>query len=477
MIPVSDAATVRARDTAIIDTLGIPGHTLMELAGRGAADRIHALLPPASAVAVFCGPGNNGGDGFVVARWLHTWGHRPRLWVPIAPRTPSSRHNAALCAALSIPSLPSPQAALSDAAAAVDALLGTGQRSGPRGAILDGVRSLSSTSLPTFALDIPTGLCADTGQRLGGPAVTAQETITFGDWKQGLLCEPAAGLSGRITRIDIGLSLAAGLPGVPSPGAALLCPADIPARLPPRGDDQAKWSRGHVAICAGGGAAVLAAHGAFRAGAGLVTVIAPRSDWPLLRGLWPEVIVAPPEALNPRRHNALVIGPGLGLERPEQVRSWWSSWPGALVADADALTILSPAPLPTSPSPRVITPHAAEAARLLGTTRAAVEADRFSAARALRPAGVCVLKGPHTIISSEAAADAVVPVRCGRLATAGSGDVLAGLIGGLLAQGCSPRDASIAGAWWHAQAGTRMPLRGTAQDLLAALPAAAPEKT
>lgn len=474
MIPVSDAATVRARDAALIQTLGMPGHTLMEVAAHGAAARIRARLPPGAPAAILCGPGNNGGDGYAVARWLAAWGHPVRLWASGPPRTPDAITNAALCRALSILHLDTPDEALDGAAAAIDALLGTGQRAGPRGSIRDGVcalRAARARGAVVFALDVPTGLDTDTGQPLSDTHVTADHTLTFGDWKQGLLCEPAATLAGTVERVDIGLGLAEHVSGVPAPGAGLLTPEDVRARLPQHTDAQAKWHRGHVAIRAGGGAAVLAAHGAFRAGAGLVTLLAPREDWAGLKGLWPEVILAEPAQLSPRRHDALVIGPGLGADAAEEVAERWVSWPGALLADADALTCLAqaPPPPPAVEAPRVVTPHAAEAARLLGSSRDAVEADRFSAAARLRAWGTSVLKGPNTIVSAKGAPSAVVPVRCGRLATAGSGDVLAGLIGGLLAQGCSGPDAAIVGAWWHAHAGLRLPARATASDLLAAL--------
>jgi len=454
MIPVSSAATVRARDHAVIHTLGVPSHTLMELAGHGAAQHIHAALPAGAAAAVFCGPGNNGGDGYVVARWLKTWGRPVCTWAAAPPRTPDAQTNAQLCARLGIPTAASPAAALAGAGAAVDALLGTGQRAAPRGSIAAGVAALADAAVPVFALDVPTGLCADTGQPLGDTVVTAAATVTFGDWKQGLLCEPAATLAGPVHRVDIGLDLAAPL-GAPAPEAGVLTTADI--RLPRRGNQDAKWSRGHVAIRAGGGAAVLAAHGAFRAGAGLVTLLAPRSEWPRLVGLWPVVILAEPDALDPRRHDVLVIGPGLGVsdDTEVEVRALWQNWSGGLVADADALTLLARMPPPAS--------------RLLDTDRRAVEADRFAAAGTLQDWGVVVLKGPNTIVAAPNEPHAVVPVRCGRLATAGSGDVLAGLVGGLLAQGAGPRDAAIGGAWWHAAAGEAMPPRGTAMDLLDAL--------
>ncbi len=468
MIPVSRAAAVRELDRIVIEEVGLPGQVLMELAGRGAADAVQARWPT-GAVAVLCGPGNNGGDGYVVARWLALWGHEVRLWASGLPATPDAGSNAALCAEMGLTTCDTPAEALSGAVLAVDALLGTGQRSAARGAILAGLEAIGASGLPVAAMDLPTGMCADTGQRLGADCISAALTVTFGRHKPGLLCEPGASLCGEVVCVDIGLDLAGIRQAIP-PDASILEPADLSAWMPARTEDQAKWDRGHVAIRAGGGAAVLAAHGAFRAGAGLVTLLAPRSQWPSLHGLWPEVILAEPDALSPRRHDALVIGPGLGLseEISAEVRQLWSEFPGALLADADALTLL--AGQPSEPGGlRVITPHSAEAARLLGTSRAAVEADRFAAARSLAEQGaVAVLKGPNTLVSGPEGAW-VVPVRCGALGTAGSGDVLAGLIGGYLAAGLPAQRAAAAGAWQHAHAGLRLSPRATASDLIEAL--------
>lgn len=469
MIPVSDAQTVRARDHALLHELGMPAHTLMEIAAHGAAQRIHAHLPENATVSVFCGPGNNGGDGWVIARWLSVWGHPVRCWSPIEPRTPESKRNAELGHRIGLQHCQTPHEALNGAHAAVDALLGTGQHSAPRGHILDGVRALCGATVPIFAIDMPTGLCTDTGQPLGRDWVTAAHTVTLGDWKQGLLCSPASEYAGAVHRVDIGLALADDVPDVPSPTAHLLERADVVSLLPKQSDNQAKWNRGHVAIQGGGGASVLAAHAAFRAGAGLVTLLAPRHQWPSLHGLWPEVILAPPESLNPSRHDVLVIGMGLGFDSPESVCALWDSWPNPAVFDADALTILAQRSVSPSTHPRILTPHAAEAARLLHQQRQDVEANRFHAAAILSEMGVCVLKGPNTIVSATNAPNTVVPFRCGQLATAGSGDVLAGLIGGILAQKSSAHHAAMIAAYWHAWAGTQMPHRGTASDLLAAL--------
>lgn len=465
MIPVSRAAVARELDRILIEELGLPGQVLMELAGRGAADAVQERWPT-GAIAVLCGPGNNGGDGYVVARWLALWGHPVRLWAARPPATDDARSNAALCAAMGLTTCSTPAEALVGAVVVVDALLGTGQRSAPRGSIREAIQATQDSGLPVAAMDLPTGMCADTGQRLGSDCISATLTVTFGHHKPGHLCEPGASLCGELTCIDIGLGLASIRQDI-TPDARILEPADVDAWMPERTDSQAKWSRGHVAIRAGGGAAVLAAHGAFRAGAGLVTLLTPREQWPRLHGLWPEVILDEPAALNPRRHDALVIGPGLGFstKSSDEVCRLWSEYPGALLADADALTILA-RHTPEPGGPRVITPHSAEAARLLDTSRAAIEADRFTAAQSLTARGAAVvLKGPNTLLSGSEGTW-VVPVRCGALGTAGSGDVLAGLIGGFLALGLPAQRAAAVGAWRHAHAGLQLPQRATASDLV-----------
>lgn len=476
MIPVCRARTVRARDHAVIEGVGIPGRVLMELAGRRAAEVVRDGSPGAS-VAVLCGPGNNGGDGFVVARWLQLWGHRVRTWCPRPPTTPDARANRQLLTGT--PAAPVGIAdALDGADVVVDALLGTGQKSAPRGAVEEGVvaiRAARDRGARVVALDLPTGVCADTGAALGGDHLTvnAHDTVTFGYWKPGLLCAPGAALAGAVHVVDIGLDLAiAHNPTGPATDAWLLTADDIRPLLSPPPTHGAKWDRGHVAVRAGGGAAVLASLGAFAAGAGLVTLLAPRNEWSAFHGLDPSVILAEPDTLDARRHDALVIGPGLGTQRTHDVVHAWRSAPMPVLADADALTIL--AHHPTSPEvdhPRVITPHAAEAGRLLGMRRAKVDADRFAAVQALNKLGTPVLKGPFTLVGGDT--PRVAPFADGRLAVAGSGDVLSGCIGAALASGASPVDAASLGVWLHGAAAEHMPTYGTARHLVDAIRTAA----
>ncbi len=472
MIPVCAAATVRHRDRTVIEQVGIPGRVLMEIAGRRAAEVVHACAPMAE-VAVLCGPGNNGGDGFVVARWLALWGHSVRVWCTREPTTPDAQANLGLLDAAGVPRT-TLEAALDGAGVVVDALLGTGQRSAPRGAIeaaIHAIRRAHAEGGQVVSLDLPTGVCGDTGRLLGGPeqAVRAHHTVTFGYWKPGLLCAPGAEHGGCITVVDIGLDLARAVdPAQESPDAWLVTESDAAAWLPGRRPSAAKWDRGHVAVRAGGGAAVLACLGAFAAGAGMVTLLAPRSAWSTLHGLDPSVILAEPDALDPRRHDALVIGPGLGFDHPDEVHDVWRTAPLPVVADADALTILAQAPTtPEVDATRVLTPHSAEAARLLGQSRTDVEAHRFEAVHALGALGLPVLKGPNTLVGSHP--PWVSPFADERLAVAGSGDVLAGCIAAGLARKTTPREAAMLGVWLHGAAAVHMPTFGTARHLVDAI--------
>ena len=200
----------------------------------------------------------------------------------------------------------------------------------------------------------------------------------------------------------------------------------------------------------------------------MVTLFAPKSRWESFHGLWPEVILATPETRSTQRHKVLVIGPGLGLGATDLVLDVWQNHPGPVVADADALTILSRNDHNTPAHvPRVITPHSAEAARLLGTERGTVEESRFESARALAQNCVALLKGPYSLIASDELW--VNPTGSENLATAGTGDVLAGMIGGLMAAGLEAVHATSVAAWDHGDAGERMPIGGTASDLIAAL--------
>jgi len=451
-------------DEAVIEGAGVASSVLMEIAGRGVAEVIHERFPMGE-IAILCGPGNNGGDGYVAARWLTHWGRDVRIW-GAKPKTDDATINRHLCERMDIPFLAASDA-VAGATVAVDALLGTGQRDAPRGEIADALSALSQTPC-RVAVDIPTGIHADTGQALSQPP-SFDLTVTLGRWKAGLLCAPGCDVAGDVYCVDIGLDLAHTVdPSLAHSAAQLVELSDIETWRPTVQGSDAKWDRGHVAILAGGGAAVLAAHGAFRGGAGLVTLLAPKDEWKTFHGLWPEVILAEPGDLDPKRHDVVVVGPGFGLDQPEKIISLWEDYTGGVVADADALSILANHPHQTpTHAKRIITPHSAEAGRLIGISRADVEGNRLQAIAQLASFGVVVLKGPHTLIGPDRLW--FNPTGCSRLATAGTGDVLAGVIGGLLATGIAPAHAAAIGVWDHGTAGQRMPADGTASDLIEAM--------
>ncbi len=464
MIPVCTAAQTRALDAELINQVGIHGRTLMEVAGRGVAEIIHERFPSGD-IAILCGTGNNGGDGYVAARWLTHWGRTVRL-SGTACTTEDAQFNRHLCEQLNLPFL-SAKEALLDADITVDALLGTGTTRPPDNELAKTIAQINGQPC-VVAIDIPTGIHTDTGAVLG-MAVKADVTVTLGRWKTGLLAAPGCDHAGDVYCVDIGFEQVGTInPQLLKPAAFLLESVDIARWRPQVGPSHAKWDRGHVGIIGDGGAATLAAHGAFRGGAGLVTLFAPKAMWESFHGLWPEVILAEIESLDPHRHDVLVLGPGLGTHRIDLVCDLWTNHPGAVVADADALTILAQNTLTTpTGQARVITPHTAEAGRLLGLTRAEVEADRFGAARALSNIALPILKGPHTLIGGQTLW--INPTGTNKLATAGTGDVLAGMVGGLLAAGVQSKKAAAISVWDHGLASDRMPNGGTASDLINAL--------
>ena len=456
MTPLLTAAEARAADAHLIEGLGLPSRQLMELAGKGAAEALQARFPTGP-VVVLCGPGNNGGDGYVLARWLALWG-RPVVAVPVLPpRTPDAQVNADLAAQMGITGERPALGPQHRPQVLVDALLGTGQRSAPRGPLAEAVGYLQQArhdGHPVVALDLPTGLCADTGASLVH-TVTADLTVSFGAHKRGLYTGTGAAFAGERVLVDIGFGHA--LQRLP-PGAQLTEAAEVDRWAPAPAPGAAKWDRGHVAVRAGGGAAVLCAQAALQAGAGLVTLLVPREDQPTLPPRWPELILAEPAALDSRRHNVLVIGPGLGLQAGAEVLHAWSTFPGPVVVDADALRLL-PTDLPPPAGLRVLTPHSAEAAHLLGWARDAVEADRFTAQQALSRWGLSVLKGPHTLVGVDPIR--VNPTGDARLATAGTGDVLAGWIGAqllpaALAAAGGPAEAVAVAVYRHGAAAAGM---------------------
>jgi NAD(P)H-hydrate epimerase len=480
VIPVLSRAQMRAFDAHAIQKCGVPSLVLMENAGRGATQVLVRELLGGDAhgahVLVVCGTGNNGGDGLVVARHLLGLGAEPVVYIlgDLARLTPDALANLDAWHGLDGPvreiaagaSLAQLAAELAEADAVVDALFGTGLDRPIEGLQADAVRAINDSVVPCFALDVPSGLDAETGAELG-VAIRAQATATFAHQKLGLLTPNGSHCAGHVHVVDIGVP-AALVAHVGSSGQ-LLQPEDLALWLTPRSPGQHKNSSGHVAVVAGSpgkiGAPQLAARGAMRAGAGLATIV----TWPdAARAVESHVLEIMTARIDPERpgesldavlagKQAVVIGPGFGLgdDARTAVEHVLASFAGPTVVDADALTLFAGQPSTLMASKKaILTPHPGEAARLLGRTTAQIEEDRFRASRELAAASgaVVVLKGAHTVIAAPDGRLAISPIACPALATAGSGDVLGGIVA---AAACSlPRfDAACAGVMLHALAG------------------------
>jgi len=445
--PVSRAAAIRALDAALLGEVGIPSAVLMEHAGHLVAAEVLRRYGPVRTL-ILCGPGNNGGDGYVIARHLALAGAEVRALPVYPPTSADCRVHAGVAERLGL------VGGLDRPALVVDAIFGTGQRA-PLA-----LPPLPAWDAPLVAVDVPTGVDADTGARVGDfpePALT----ITIGRRKP-VLYAPAR----PYAFVDIGLEWR----GTP-PEARLL---DAPPAWPwPAGAN--KWDRGHVGVLAGSpekaGAGVLACLGALRGGAGLVTLLLDRAAWGRLGALPAEVMVAEPG--DDARCDVLVVGPGLGRAQDERVLRLWHADPRSMVVDADGLRALDGTP---SVHPRLLTPHAGEAAALLGADWRALEADRLAAVARLRALAPSIYKGSCPLVTG--APPWIVPGGAPQAAVGGSGDVLAGLCGALLARG-RPREVEAVealaarAAWAHQEAARRCgPVGATATELAAQLPSA-----
>ncbi len=493
------------------DRLGLPSKVLMENAGLAVARHTRTWLGSVLGrpFLVLVGPGNNGGDGLVVARHLHDWGASVTICTPTARS--ESDINCELCRRRGIRMVEGPDQVgeafdtlLAAAEVVVDAFFGTGSSRPLDGAFRQALlkvrdRRAGTHSPKVVALDLPSGLNADTGAT-DQACLAADLTITLGCPKHGLFLFPGAGMVGELVVADIGIPAQLAdhvTTEMITPGMA----RDI---LPKRPPDANKGTFGRVLVCGGSmnyiGAMYLACEAALRAGAGLVTLATPASLQPILASKLTEVTYAPlPESdpgvvaadaattLGPflREAAALLIGCGLGQSQAALalVESLVLG-PGRLppvVLDADALNLMSRVPRwwQRLPSNAILTPHPGEMSRLAGLPVADVQSRRLAVARdsAILWGKTVVLKGACTIVASPDGATAVSPTSNPGLASGGTGDVLAGVIAGLAAQGLGSREAAIAGVFIHSLAGEmargRMGRAGMlASDLLPLLPVA-----
>jgi ADP-dependent NAD(P)H-hydrate dehydratase / NAD(P)H-hydrate epimerase len=498
-------AAVRVAERALMDLL--PEGTLMRRAAAGLASVCGSLLARCpghvygARVVVLAGSGDNGGDALYAGALLARRGAAVTAITAGPKAHPGGTAELRAAGGRVTPDLAAARDLIVRADLIIDGLLGIGGRGGLRepfaglAAAADQARRGGQGTV--VAVDLPSGIDADTGA-VDGPAVRADVTVTFGVIKPGLLVDPGAGRAGTVELIDIGLGpYLTGEPAAMAPQHE-----EIAGLLPRPGPESDKYRRGVVGLLAGsdrfGGAVVLATGGAVRGGAGMVRVVTASAAAPAVRQAWPEaVLTVYPDTVYPDeggwdligsvgRVQAWVAGPGMGTG-PDAVARLAAILGTDLpvLVDADGLTILSQhRDLLPRGAPTLITPHAGELARLLGTEAASVEARRLEhARRATAELGVTVLlKGSTTVVTGRAGGPVFVnPTGTPWLATAGSGDVLSGLAGSLLAQGLPPAEAGIAAAYLHGIAARLAAAGGPggtdeapigAHDVITALPAA-----
>ena len=461
-----------ARADALAASLGQPGERLMGRAGEAVAAALRRRWAPRPTL-VLCGPGNNGGDGYVVARALAAAG-----WLVRVAALAEPRGGDALVWRRRWPGNVEPldPSGLDGAALVVDALFGAGLTRPLDGVARATVERVAQRRMPTVAVDVPSGLDGDSG-RVRGAAAPADLTVTFFRLKPGHLLHPGRSLCGTLVLADIGLppSVLAQI----GPRAWVNDPGVWQAFFPRPDAGSHKYRRGHAVIRGGirmTGAARLAALAARRVGAGLVTIAAPPEAVAIYAGDRPGTLVeavgaedfAP--ALADERRNAVLVGPGNGLGDATRTATAIALASGrAVVLDADALAG-SPETLGRSHGPApVLTPHEGEFAQVFGQIGAEgrLAATRAAAARA---AAVIVLKGPDTVVAAADGRAAIAAGAPAELATAGSGDVLAGLVLGLLAQGMPSFEAAAAAVWLHGRAAAELGPGLIAEDLPERLP-------
>ncbi len=492
--PLPDAEQQRATDAWAIDDRGISSLELMERAGAGLADVVRHRAPEGRIVVV-AGKGNNGGDGLVVARLLREAGREVDVLLLAAGDEPGGD------ARINFDRLPNPGArrfepdSLIGAAAIVDAILGTGFSGEPRDPARSAIAAINASDATVFACDVPSGVDASTGE-VAAEAIWAEATVTFHAAKPGLWISPGKAHAGEVTVVDIGIP--EGPPVTPSVG--LITPAVLDG-VPHRAHDSTKFAAGALLVCGGStgltGAPSMAAEAAMRAGAGYVTALVPASLNIVFEQRLLEVMSVPlPDkggtltqpalevALErTARADALVLGPGLGRTPGtfKLVRRLAAAVTIPLLLDADGLNAHEGrlTQLAEREAATVLTPHAGELARLLETDSSEIAAHRLRCVRdaAARADAVVLLKGDDTIVAAPDGRAAVSRGGAPALATAGTGDVLSGVIGAFLSKGMDPFHAACAGVFVHARAG-RMAARtiGTegviAGDVIALLPRA-----
>ncbi len=501
---VLSTAAMREADRRTIEELGLPGPVLMETAAMRVAEVVFGLGLGPGRVVVAAGPGNNGGDGLAAARLLTSGGLDVSLWSSVAPggyNGDAAVHEGFLkrCGfpISRIGEAGGParfKAELPGAVLVIDALLGSGVNRPVEGPAAELITAINESGAPVLAVDLPSGVHADSGAVMGC-AVQARWTVTLASPKRGLLLYPGAARAGEVIIGDIHIPHFL----IEAEPAELLSAFMVQALLPERSADLHKGSAGRVLVVAGSkgmsGAAALAARAALHGGTGLVYLAAPKSICPALEAKLVEVILvelpeAAPGVVDPKAAEhvleragtcgAVAVGPGLtpAEETRSLVEALIRRCPVPLVLDAGALSAITgdPAILRQARQMPVITPHAGEMGRLIGMEAEAVQSMRCQTALKAADAWRCavVLKGANSLIALPGGRLFFNPTGGPALATAGSGDLLTGLIAALIAQGLCPADAARVGPFIHGLAGDLAgPGRGsTAGDILDLFPEA-----
>ena len=475
-----------ARADALAVASGVPSRTLMENAGRAVADVAATMVAPGARIVVLCGPGNNGGDGFVAARLLAERGYIVRVAL-LGSREALKGDAAAMAAVWSGPVEALGASSISDTALIIDAIFGAGLSRTVDGQAALAIAAASASGVPILSVDVPSGLDGTTGTAFG-PVIQASQTVTFFRRKPGHLLLPGRTLCGEVTVADIAIPAAV----LSAIGAQTVCnaPALWAASFPHPQADAHKYTRGHAVVVSGPmhatGAARMAARGALRIGAGLVTVASPMDAVATNAAHLTAIQIAPftgprglGEVLSDARKNAVLIGPAAGVSLATRLLTQVAlEFDAAVVLDADALrsftldqdddaepvmthlfTLIAENPQ----RPVVLTPHEGEFKRVFPDLTGS-KLDRARAA-AKRSGAIVILKGADTVIASPDGRAAINDNAPPWLATAGSGDVLAGFVTGLLAQGTPAFEAACAAVWLHGECGTAVGRGLIAEDL------------
>lgn len=474
------AAQMREIDRQTIETYLLPGSILMENAGRAVAEAV-AEITPGPEVLIIAGKGNNGGDGFVAARHLAEAGYFPQVALLAAAADLSgdaaSNYRYLLEFDVTVHEHPTDELLadlFENADAIVDAVLGTGIKGAVKGRAAAVLSMMADFAGPVIAVDIPSGVNADTGVLLGDVA-TADITVTFGLAKQGLYLYPGRAYCGEIRVANIGLAPAA--IANPAFDCNVTTVDDVIAMLPPRAADAHKGDAGRLLVVAGSvgftGAAAMAAMAAARAGAGLVTLACPATLNSVLEAKCTEVMTAPVADLGTGYFHlasltrilemadvadAVVIGPGLGTSKDtaQLIRDLMVHIETPVLIDADGINAFAAEPqmLAECPAEVILTPHPGELARLTGQSIAEIQADRIATAQETASVlnATVLLKGAGTVTASSTGEAWINTTGNSGMASGGMGDILSGIIGAFVAGGADPVEAAVAGAYVHGAA-------------------------